>query len=84
MKDEESADYHREFFSGSHQLFLTFAHKIFILLKLTDSDDQLLIIVMMVSIALTAFDYGLSGNCDIACKLSMPSQLYLGNDVVSA
>ena len=78
---KESADYHRDFFAGSHQLFLTFAHKI---LKLTDSDDQLLTIEMMVSIALTAFDYGLSGNCDIACMLSMPSQLYLGTDVVSA
>ena len=78
---KESADYHRDFFAGSHQLFLTFAHKI---LKLTDSDDQLLTIEMMVSIALTAFDYGLSENCDIACMLSMPSQLYLGTDVVSA
>ena len=38
-KMKESADYHRDFFAGSHQLFLTFAHKIFILLKLTDSDD---------------------------------------------
>ena len=81
---KESADYHRDFFAGSHQLFLTFAHKIFILLKLTDSDDQLLTIEMMVSIALTAFDYGLSGDCDIAFMLSMPSQLYLGTDVVSA
>ena len=77
---KESADYHRDFFAGSHQLFLTFAHKI---LKLTDSDDQLLTIEMMVSIALTAIDYGLSGNCDIAFMLSMPSQLYLGTDVVS-